>query len=808
MKQTRLLQCLLLFFLFLQTATIVDLGAVGSTHVDSRVTTAAVISQTPHDPIVIGSEANLSAWGWPGTGSETDPYRIENYHITTTGPNIHVENTSSHILVKDCILDGGSLTNGYGVFIKNAGNVSVYSSTIIDKNIGVYAENASSTIIRLCHISDSAYGGIRLSSSSDHCVVANNTLPDNAFEGIDVFESEYAIIENNTAEGQRQFGLWLDQADHMEVRFNTILNTDRDNVHIEFCLYGTIANNTFSKTIREPGWIDSWNVYIRSSSSYTIANNSILGPSDASLSLDGVSSLIIHNNTLDTGVFIKEGSDVADYDFYQNTVNGKPLGFFKMIQDQVIDASDYGQVIVYQSENITIENGHSGVSMSAAVFCSQNCTVRNYVLSQGGRFSIIAWESPETVIRDNSFTSTFGHSIYLYGSEDSTITGNTISGSIMQVNERAAIVVRSSDNTTIEGNILDNNEGEGIYLYTSSSNVIGNVISECGRSDLLVYFSEGCNFTDNTLQNGFLLQGMHLADYLHAFSGNTVQGKDVGYFRDVEDLNIGGSAYAQVFIVNASNVHLNGVSTSGVSNGILVVNSPDTEITNSKLSVLNAGCTIISSANTRLFNVTSAGGVYGAYVYSSNRTSVENCSFSYAEYGIYAVGLSNGSVLYSEITHCIRGMYLGVVSYSRVISNNIHHNSDLGIGITSGSENNSIYYNTIGWNGQYNAYDDGTDNTWDDGIDTGNWWHDYSGSGSYSIPGNADSVDRYPMVYKTTTTTTGTTTGTSATGPTSDTTPTQTEWWNQDILGVPILYLLGGGIGILILVIVIAMRRK
>jgi hypothetical protein len=45
-----------------------------------------------------------------------------------------------------------------------------------------------------------------------------------------------------------------------------------------------------------------------------------------------------------------------------------------------------------------------------------------------------------------------------------------------------------------------------------------------------------------------------------------------------------------------------------------------------------------------------------------------------------------------------------------------------------------------------NAIDSGSDNTWDNGIDTGNWWSDYDGTGEYAIGGNAHSVDRYPNV--------------------------------------------------------------
>jgi hypothetical protein len=68
----------------------------------------------------------------------------------------------------------------------------------------------------------------------------------------------------------------------------------------------------------------------------------------------------------------------------------------------------------------------------------------------------------------------------------------------------------------------------------------------------------------------------------------------------------------------------------------------------------------------------------------------------------------------------------------------------------SGS-NNTLFGNKIGWNGgpmsgDYNAMDYGSNNTWDDGVSAGNAWHDYSGTGMYSIYGSAGSVDRYPSL--------------------------------------------------------------
>jgi len=80
-----------------------------------------------------------------------------------------------------------------------------------------------------------------------------------------------------------------------------------------------------------------------------------------------------------------------------------------------------------------------------------------------------------------------------------------------------------------------------------------------------------------------------------------------------------------------------------------------------------------------------------------------------------------------------------------VEGNTFFDNSDIAVIITEGSSNNSLSGNTIGWNSAGNAVDNGTNNVWDDGISVGNSWGDYNGTGAYSIPGSAGSVDNYPM---------------------------------------------------------------
>jgi parallel beta-helix repeat protein len=79
-----------------------------------------------------------------------------------------------------------------------------------------------------------------------------------------------------------------------------------------------------------------------------------------------------------------------------------------------------------------------------------------------------------------------------------------------------------------------------------------------------------------------------------------------------------------------------------------------------------------------------------------------------------------------------------------IIKNNTFTNNAFGVSIASYSSNNSLYFNHFKGNPHGNAWDDGSENLWDDGISVGNWWDDYEGFGLYVIGGTAGSVDRFP----------------------------------------------------------------
>ena len=120
--------------------------------------------------------------------------------------------------------------------------------------------------------------------------------------------------------------------------------------------------------------------------------------------------------------------------------------------------------------------------------------------------------------------------------------------------------------------------------------------------------------------------------------------------------------------------------------------------------------------------------------------------------GIYLYSSGSSTVANNAITdngEC--GITLWSSDCCVLTWNLLINNTKYGIKIGSSSSNNTIYSNIFIDNNFDNpgatsqAYDDGSGNYWyNSTTQKGNYWSDWSGTGSYSIDGSANSVDLYP----------------------------------------------------------------
>ena len=161
------------------------------------------------------------------------------------------------------------------------------------------------------------------------------------------------------------------------------------------------------------------------------------------------------------------------------------------------------------------------------------------------------------------------------------------------------------------------------------------------------------------------------------------------------------------------------------------------------------GQIILTEIRKRLTTSTS-----GIQISNSQDCLVSNTSIYGSWNGIHLYSVSNSTIANSTLFSNNRGLLFESSSYIQVVNNSIFLNSNTGLEIWGSSHNNTVYGNTIGWNGQptweyeSNAVDNGDDNHFDDGISVGNAWSDFNGTSPYEIAGSGGAIDSYPELLE------------------------------------------------------------
>jgi len=375
--------------------------------------------------------------------------------------------------------------------------------------------------------------------------------------------------------------------------------------------------------------------------------------------------------------------------------------------------------------------------------------------------------------------------------------------------------------------------------------------------------SANCTLTSNEFERvGLWIRGTERNHFLsNTFENNTVEGKPLSVITNRSFETIDASSYGQLYLFNSSNCIVENAifDYRNVGVSLAVCNDCVVQNLNSTYAALclvelqlcnntniakcdigesyNAGfrflytinCSLVdcetgyspihldygvgidmyNNVNTTIFqNTFHVIGISGAENIDCSiiDNTVEGISSVWA-YGIHFSDSHNTTVRGNELHELYIAIQFAWGSTNCIISDNLIHDNR-GYGIKLGENevdcegfriyNNSFWYNDLG-----HAIDNGNSNYWDDGISLGNQWDDYNGTGVYTIPGSAGSVDHFPRAdpYYTRTTTIITTSSTTTTPTTNQTT--------GGISNLPIEFIiLGiGVIGVVVVVLVLVKKR-
>jgi parallel beta-helix repeat protein len=153
----------------------------------------------------------------------------------------------------------------------------------------------------------------------------------------------------------------------------------------------------------------------------------------------------------------------------------------------------------------------------------------------------------------------------------------------------------------------------------------------------------------------------------HDFVNVSVNGRDIGYFDSLQDINIDNDIFGQFFLLNCENITIQNATMNGVANPISVIESTSCKILDTQVQDYDGtGIMILDSNSCGVINSNFIGeGNHGVLNDRSTNIFVENCTFAGMQYGVISWGSNN-----TATTNCsFDNGYCGTASFGSNYSN-------------------------------------------------------------------------------------------------------------------------------------------
>jgi len=689
----------------------------------------------------------------------------------------------------------GSLSNPF--LIVNLNITSNNSACIWVRN------TTSHFIIQDCLFSSPVYDytdgylvfPITLAKVSNARIVGNQVL--NVSGGISGYRLSNCTISNN------HFNATNTVLDVRMSNFTTIHNNNQD---FDPCEHGLILVGCQHSMISLNSFRIVKSIGISSVLAYNVSfvDNTILAfETDVVLPLNGIELWGGENCTI-------QGNDVVDFWWSGIELRGK---------DHIVEFN-----------NITSNQCGIRVATNGSV-------VRNNTLTDNsGSIEIVNSNDTEVYSNEMLGRSYYSSGITVYGGSDCDIYLNQI------VKVGYGIVLQGATGFNISNNrVSDGRYGFAFNWYGTSY-----------PSDVPDGPSFDCDIVNNQFDRGGIFTaivnfGNWDFDSMR-ITGNTVNGRPIGFHAYLHDSEINGNDYGQLFLVSCTSVRIIGGVFFGIGSdigeesnydpgqaaAITMVNCSncwleDVNLQNNTIGINfqhSSYCTLSGSliaynswSGTILWyshhcyiqDVYFRGNLKGVTLGWSYSSLIADCLVWENDEAIYLVSSpsceifrntvfqNTDALILVESSVCqiqgnsiysnSRGILLNSSSDCLITENDVYSSSGVGICLDATSNHNDIYDNYFADNFP-NALCEGSSNRWDDGLSTGNWWSDFYGVGWYVI--DEGDIDYHPINTMTVT-------------PTETTTPPTTiEPWELDpfVLGIS-----GVAVG-LVLILVLAIDRR
>jgi len=426
--------------------------------------------------IRIEENIHFANYGFPGSGTEADPYLIENFHFTHTSNAIFIKGTTCHFIIQNCFISSSYIAINLKDIIDCS--VIIQNNTCIDNSWGIALSDSNSIIVQNNTCRNNGCG-MEITSSSN-IMLSENCLTNNSMSGL------YSVISNSNT------------ITNNEITYNRYgLNLDR--------IYNYLVINNTCSYNTENG------IYLVNTNNCSFENNTLRYNR-----LDGFLIHYSNDNSLIGNDFFACGLrfNVPDMQYYfrniivNNSINNKLLGFFINLRNETFSNPIYGQLIFLNCSGLTIENQNlSSTSIGLLLYFCTNSSFSNNICSNNTRYGISTKHSSNMIYTNNTCNNNIGEYLYyvtgtgihLYNSSFLLLINNTCSRNYMR-----GISIFHVNNATLLNNTCNSN-GIGLYLSYSDSCIITHTLFD-ENSSYAVYASYSSsnvihhnNFIDNNL---------------------------------------------------------------------------------------------------------------------------------------------------------------------------------------------------------------------------------------------------------------------------------------------------------------------
>ena len=334
---------------------------------------------------------------------------------------------------------------------------------------------------------------------------------------------------------------------------------------------------------------------------------------------------------------------------------------------------------------------------------------------------------------------------------DCKFIGNTVIGS----GAEGIYLIRAANCSVIENEFAENDVGIGL-LGSNGTLISHNNIHDNVHYGVELYSCGSTRLIENSFKNdgvvlhywgwgwdGHAISGQDFVNVNHVFQDNVVNGKPLGFFKNVCGDAIDGSPYGQVILVNCSSLTIDHGVIANTSIGVQILFSDNCTVTHMTMANCSVSGVVVEESNyTSVLDCIVSNNVDDGIMFERSFDAlIANCSVSGNRAGLRLLFSGRSTTLNNTLTLNTWGAEFYSTSDSMFVNNTVLYNKG-GVHLADDCDNNVIYGNSIGWNEWCNAQSDNYDNQWDDGISRGNRWSDYDGSGVYEI--NHIEVDRFP----------------------------------------------------------------